>query len=182
MSNRKLSKHMDEKTFTYSDTAKLKKLVNSFRTTTQFNIAAKLCQKILDPLCDYYIQLGFKINNAHYVRCSSGFRGHDLNEAVGGSETSDHCITNISVEGAAIDLNFTNLDPKQLFNDVFTGRIKQPNGQPLTQIIDQMIYEERHTKQGVQRWVHFGRRNNPRRKFMYSLDGKTYHTTTKPIK
>ena len=182
MSNRKLSKYMDEKTFTYSDTAKLKKLVNSFRTTVQFNIAAKLCQKIYDPLVEYYAKLGLKTNNAHYARPSSGFRGHDLNEAVGGSETSDHCILNVSVEGAAIDLNFTNLDPKQLFNDVFTGKIKQPNGQPLTQIIDQMIYEERHTKQGVQRWVHFGRRNNPRRQFMYSLDGIHFHTTNTTIK
>lgn len=182
MSNRKLSKYIDEKTFTYSDTAKLKKLVNSFRTVVQFYIAAKLCQKIVDPICDYYAQLGIKVKKVYKAQCSSGFRGHDLNIAVGGSETSDHCILNISVEGAAIDLNFTNLDPKQLFNDVFTGKIKQPNGQPLTQIIDQMIYEERHTKQVVQRWVHFGRRNNPRRQFMYSLDGRTYHTTTKALK
>lgn len=174
MSNRGLSKYIDEKTFTYSDTAKAKKLVNTFRTVVQFNIAAKLCQKVVDPICGYY--------PTHKPLCSSGFRGHDLNIAVGGSDTSDHCILNIAVEGAAIDLNFTGIDPKQLFNDVFTGKIKQPNGQPLTQIIDQMIYEERHTKQGVQRWVHFGRRNNPRRQFMYSLDGTTYHVATKPLK
>lgn len=173
MSNRKMSKYVTEQEFIYSETAKLKKLVNSFRTVTQFNIACILCQKVVDPICDYY-QGRKKI-------ISSGFRGHDLNIAVGGEETSDHCILNVSAGGAAIDLNITGIDPKQLFNDVFTGKIKMPNGQPVKDIIDQMIYEERHTKQGVQRWVHFGHRTIARKQYMFSLDGKNYSMATHTI-
>lgn len=159
--------------FLHSDTAIAKHIPNNFKNFGQFNIASYLCQKVVDPILDYYKPKKGVIE--------SGFRGKELNEAVNGSNTSDHCINNISNGGAAIDLNIIGIDPKKLFNDVFTGKIKQPNGKPLTDIIDQMIYEERHTPQGVQRWVHFGHRNIPRHQFMISLDGKTYRTAVHTI-
>ena len=173
MSNRKMSKYVDEQIYTYSDTAKLKHLDNNFKTTGQFNVACQHCQKVVDPMCDFY--------KPHKYRMSSGYRGPALNAAVHGDEHSDHCI-NIPLGGAATDNNFDGIDPKTLFNDIFLGRILQPNGRPLKEIIDQCIYEERHTAQGVQRWVHTGHRTNPRHEFMYSLDGKTYHTATAVLK
>lgn len=173
MSNRKMSKYVTEQMFIYSQTATLKHIPNNFKTLGQFNIACYLCQKVADPIIDYY--------PSKKGICESGFRGKELNKAVNGSDTSDHCINNISIGGAAIDLNIIGVDPKQLFNDVFTGKIKQPNGKPLRDIIDQMIYEERHTPQGVQRWVHFGHRNIARKQFMMSLDGKTYRTVTNKL-
>jgi len=173
MSNRKMSKYITEQMFTHSDTAIENHFTNNFGTLGQFNIACFLCQKILDPICDYYKPKALDL--------SSGFRGKDLNTKVGGDIHSDHCISNVSNGGTAADINFVGLTPKQLFNDIFTGKIKQPSGKPLTDLIDQLIYEERHTFQGIQRWVHVGHRNVPRKQFMMSLDGKTYSTVTHTI-
>lgn len=173
MSNRKMSKYVTEQMYVHSDTAIANKINNNFVTVGQFNVGCKLSQKILDCIFDFY--------RPKKGGLSSGFRGKGLNEKVGGDEHSDHCI-NISLGGAAADIYVLGVDPKTIFNDIFLGRILQPNGKPVKELIDQCIYEERHGKRGIERWVHVGRRDNPRHQFMYSLDGKTYHTATKIIK
>lgn len=168
-----MSKYITEQMFLHSDVAIEKHIHNNFKNFGQFNIASYLCQKVIDPICDFY--------KPKAIILSSGYRGEQLNKDVGGDPKSDHCINIISNGGAAADINFVGLNPKQLFNDIFTGKIKQPNGKPLTDIIDQLIYEERHTFQGIQRWVHIGHRNIPRHQFMISLDGKTYKTAVHTI-
>lgn len=170
---RKLSKYITEAMFVYSQTAIARHIKNEFVSIPQFQTAATFCQKIIDPVCDYYAPKKYNM--------SSGLRGKELNLAVGGDPKSDHCISNILIGGAAADGNITGLDPKKFFNDIFSGRIKQPNGKPLRDIIDQCIYEERHTFRGVERWVHLGYRKIPRKQFMYSLDGSTYHNATKEL-
>jgi hypothetical protein len=172
MSNRKLSKYLTEAQYTYSQTAKLKKLKNNLTTVAQFKLAVVLGLQVVDPIGNYY-----KIQPTS----ESGYRGPELNKAVKGVEGSDHCI-HPERGGIAIDLNVLKIDPKKLFNDVFTGKIKQANGKPLKDILDQMIYEERHTKQGVQRWVHFGLRTVPRKEYLYTLNGSVYHTALTVIK
>lgn len=174
MSNRKMSKYITEQMFLYSQTALAKHIKNVFASVAQFNVGCLFCQKIIDPIGDFYAPKKYTM--------SSGLRGKDLNVAVGGDPKSDHCINKIEIEGAAGDGNVQGVDPKQLFNDIFTGKIKQPNGKPLRDIIDQCIYEERHTFRSVERWVHLGRRKVPRKQFMISLDGKTYRTATSIIK
>lgn len=172
MSNRKLSKYVTEQMYTFSETAVLKHLDNTLKLDAQFVLASKCAQRIIDPIGNYYPD--------KKLIMSSGFRGKQLNKAVKGDEHSDHCI-NLVLGGVAWDINFKGINPKKLFNDIYSGRIKQPNGKQLRDIIDQCIYEERHTKQGVSRWVHLGIRNLPRKQFMYTLDAKTYHTATHEI-
>lgn len=76
-----ITKNFTLSELTYSDTAKAKKLDNT-PTEIEYNNMKKLCENILQPLRD---ALGKPI------RVNSCYRGKQLNEAVGGSKTSQHC-------------------------------------------------------------------------------------------
>jgi hypothetical protein len=77
-----------------------------------------LCEKVLQPVRDHY-GTGVKVN--------SGFRHPDVNAAVGGSKTSDHCkgqAADIEIPGVAnADLAvwiMENLDYTQLILEFYT--------------------------------------------------------------
>ncbi len=101
-----------------------------------------LVAQLLDPLRSAWAakcaneQLG---SNA--ISVTSGYRGFRLNDAVGGSKTSAHCI------GYAADLVPANgrlAEFKQFCRDWLKGRP-----------FDQMISEDENAA-GVPRWIHIG--------------------------
>lgn len=60
----------------------------------------------LTTLCNMVLQ---KVRNSHgVVTVTSGYRSPELNKAIGGSTTSDHC------KGLAVDFEVPGLDNKQL--------------------------------------------------------------------
>ena len=80
-----------------------------------------LCEKVLQPVRDHY-GVG--------VKCNSGFRAPAVNQAVGGSPTSDHCkgqAADIEIPGVAnADLAvwiMDNLDYTQLILEHYTPGI-----------------------------------------------------------
>ena len=162
MSNRKLSKYMTEQKFCASDTAKKLKIKNIF-TPTAFKNAVIFCQDFLDPIVDYYAKLqGVTKLSIMLILLvlSSGYRDILVNKAVGGDPKSQHPFGNCG------DINILRVTAKQLFNDIISGRIKQRNGKPLKDIVDQCIYE---VKSNGQTWVHLGRAGKPRKQFKKAI-------------
>ena len=91
---------------TYSDTA-LKKGLNNLPTEKEYEKLKTLCEKVLQPLRN---ALGKPI------RINSGYRGPQLNEAVGGVSTSQHC----KGEAADIEINgMSNYDLACFIRDNF---------------------------------------------------------------
>ena len=66
---------------TYSDTAKSKNLDNT-PTQAEYVKMKTLCEKVLQPLRDHFNKP---------IKVNSCYRGKQLNEAVGGAKTSQHC-------------------------------------------------------------------------------------------
>ena len=159
MSNRKLSKYVTEETFCRSDTATALKMPNIF-TPIAFKNAVILCQDFTDPILDYYSKLFNGHNPSNLLMLSSGQRCPELNKEIGGDPKSGHQFGNCE------DLNIFGLPAKSLFNDIISGRIKQRNGKPLKDIIDQCIYEQKTVKGKLIIWVHIGRAGKPRKQFL----------------
>tara|TARA_R110000868_G_scaffold199212_1_gene445800 strand:+ start:3774 stop:4238 length:465 start_codon:yes stop_codon:yes gene_type:complete len=121
----KLSEHLDLSEVTRSESAKRKGISNM---PTEAHIAnfKLLAEKIFEPIRNYF-------------RCpiiiSSGYRSKDLNAAIGGSATSQHC------SGEAIDIDMDGT-PNGVTNRMVFDYIKDNLS------FDQLIYE-------------FGDANNP---------------------
>jgi hypothetical protein len=158
MTNRRLSKYIDEQHAVASQTASRYGIINAFDATTFAN-GCITAQQLVDPIVDYYI-------NHHSSKCylilSSFLRVPKLNEKVGGSGTSEHC------HGNAADINIYGITPKQIFNDIISGKILGKDGRPLKSIIDQCIYE-------YGSWCHVGRHiSAPRNQFLKIENGTGY--------
>lgn len=121
----KLSEHLDLSEVTRSESAKRKGISNM---PTEAHIAnfKLLAEKIFEPIRNYF-------------RCpiiiSSGYRSKELNAAIGGSATSQHC------SGEAIDIDMDGT-PNGVTNRMVFDYIKDNLS------FDQLIYE-------------FGDSNNP---------------------
>lgn len=171
---RKLSKHVDEGMVTHSDTAIQKHIKNELTETT-FKNACKVSLLLIDVIVDYYIK---KYGSNCKPLISSFLRTPKLNVAIGGSSTSRHCFAD------AVDLNISGISAKQIFNDIISGRIKQPSGKPLKDIIDQMIYEKASS---TNIWCHVALNSSllkPRNMYMVANFGKrgtTYTNVSKEI-
>lgn len=76
-----LSPHFTYEEFTHSDYAKKHGINNDMGQTEYYN-AERLCLDVLEPIRD---ELGMPIN------ITSGYRCKQLNDAIGGSKTSQHC-------------------------------------------------------------------------------------------
>ncbi len=85
----KLSKNFTRQEIERSNTAKRLGISNEMSEKHLANMI-KLLDKIIQPLRE---SLG-------PIRISSGYRGHDLNRAIGGSRKSQHC------KGQALDIQF----------------------------------------------------------------------------
>ena len=93
----KLSKNFSLQELTKSDTAIRKSIDNTPDNEVLSN---------LTTLCDMVLQ---KVRNSHgVVTVTSGYRSPELNRAIGGSTTSDHC------KGCAADFEVQGLDNKDL--------------------------------------------------------------------
>ena len=93
----KLSKNFSLQELTKSDTAIRKSIDNTPDNEVLSN---------LTTLCDMVLQ---KVRNSHgAVTVTSGYRSPELNRAIGGSTTSDHC------KGCAADFEVQGLDNKDL--------------------------------------------------------------------
>lgn len=94
----KLSKNFSLAEFTKSQTAVRRGIDNTPSLATIDNLQL-LVDNILQPLRDHY---------GKSVDVSSGYRSPQLNVAIGGSPTSDHCL------GMAADIEIAGVDNKEL--------------------------------------------------------------------
>lgn len=83
---------------TKSETA-LRKGLDNTPGTAEIENLRKLCEKVLQPVRDHF---------ARPVKVNSGFRHPDVNRAVGGSTTSDHC------KGMAADIEIPGVPNAEL--------------------------------------------------------------------
>lgn len=86
-----LTSNFSLKELTVSDTATRLGLDNTPNETVTANLKT-LAEKILQPVRDHY---------GKSVKVNSGYRAPEVNAAVGGSKTSDHC------KGQAADIEIT---------------------------------------------------------------------------
>ena len=94
----KLSANFSVSELTRSQTATRKGIDNSPNDEQLANLRA-LCENVLQPIRDHF---------GKPVRISSGLRVPELNTAIGGSTTSDHC------KGMAADIEIPGVDNKEL--------------------------------------------------------------------
>lgn len=99
----KLSQHLDLSEVTRSDSAKRKGIANN-PTPEHLENFKKLAEHVFEPIRNHF---GVPIN------ISSGYRSKELNKAVGGSSTSDHCY------GRAIDIDMDGSSSGVTNNDIF---------------------------------------------------------------
>ena len=93
-----LSANFTLKELTRSDTATRHGLDNTPQGVTLDNLKL-LCEKILQPVREHY---------AKSVTVNSGYRAPEVNAAVGGSKTSDHC------KGQAADIEISTVPNAEL--------------------------------------------------------------------
>lgn len=98
-----LSKHLSLAEVTRSDSAKRKGISNQ-PTPEHIENFKKLAEKIFEPIREH-----FKVP----IHISSGYRSKALNEAIGGSLTSQHC------SGEAIDIDMDGSSNGVSNTDVF---------------------------------------------------------------
>jgi hypothetical protein len=84
-----LTKHFTLEEMTKSETA-IKIGINNIPTQTQVDNLTTLCGKVLEPIREHFEKP---------IIVSSGYRCRNLNVAIGGSKTSQHCY------GQAVDIN-----------------------------------------------------------------------------
>ena len=94
----KLTQHFSLSELTRSQTATMKGIYNQPDDEQLANLVA-LCECVLQPIRDHF---------GTSVRISSGLRVPELNAAIGGSTTSDHC------KGMAADIEVPPIDNLEL--------------------------------------------------------------------
>jgi len=167
-----LSEHFTKEEFEYSDTAKAKGLSNKMNEA-QIKEASHTCTYLLEPirklLNEKYTTYNGKAVKKVCLNINSGFRGEDLNKAVGGSSTSQHCKAQAAdLQAVIVYKNNTkvNLPYNVLYADiknwVKVGKMT----------VDQCIEE----KSGKATWVHVSLSNQLKdcRKQFLKFNGKTY--------
>lgn len=126
----KLSEHLDLAEITRSDTAKRKGISNQ-PTPEHLENFKKLAENIFEPIRNHFKEPIF---------ISSGYRSKELNTAVGGSLTSQHC------SGEAIDIDMDGRSKTVTNKDVFNYIKENLN-------FDQLILEY-PDEYGLPSWVH----------------------------
>lgn len=158
-------KHFTLAELTRSDTARRLGLDNTPSAEHQANIEEAV-HDLLDPLREAWaVRCANEQWGTPAIRVSSGYRGFRLNKAVGGADTSAHCI------GYAFDLvpaNGRMREFKRFCRDWLTGRA-----------FDQLISEQ-EDHAGAPCWVHIGYKNRSggQRRQMRSMRGGKYTPMT----
>ena len=122
-----ISKHLSLAEVSRSETAK-RKGINNTPSGEHLENFKKLAENIFEPIREH-----FKVP----IIISSGYRSKELNSAVGGSSTSQHC----SGEAIDIDMDGTSVTNAQIFNFIKDNLV-----------FDQMIWEFGTDKNPD--WVH----------------------------
>lgn len=151
----KLTKNFSLEELTRSNTAERKGIDNS-PTAEHIHNLAILCESILQPLRD-------KIG--HSIRVNSGYRSEKLNNAIGGSKTSEHSF------GKAADIKLV-IDGENKSEILYLSIIEM--GIPFRQLIWEFGDEETPS------WVHvsFDINDNKKQKLRAYKEGrKTKYST-----
>ncbi len=114
----KISEHLDLSEIIRSDSAK-RKGISNMPTEEHINNFKLLADKVFEPIRNHF---------AVPIHISSGYRSKELNDAIGGSLTSQHCT------GEAIDIDMDG-SPSGVTNKKVFDFIKD------NLIFDQLIYE-----------------------------------------
>jgi len=151
----KLTKNFSLEELTRSDTAERKGIDNSPTAEHIHNLAA-LCENVLQPLRD-------KVK--HSIRVTSGYRSEKLNNAIGGSKTSEHSF------GKAADIKLI-IDGENKSELLYLSILEM--GIPFRQMIWEFGDEETPS------WVHisFNKEDNKKQTLRaYKEKGKTKYST-----
>ena len=148
-----IGKHFKLKHLIYSNTAKNKK-INNFpgidKTPSQTEVVEnlrKLMNIVIDPIVDLYPNLII----------TSAYRCVNLNKAIGGSGTSQHCF------GQAVDIQIPELTTAEVYNYIYYNISSW----------DQLIWE--FPERGRRSWVHVSYSPRNRRKTTLASNVLTYH-------
>jgi hypothetical protein len=145
-----LSTNLSLAEVTRSETAK-RKGISNMPTAEHIENFKKLAVNIFQPIREHF---------GKPILISSGYRSAELNKAIGGSLSSQHC----SGEAIDIDMDGTDITNKQIFDYIKNN---------LT--FDQMIAE--FPKQGNPDWVHvsFASNRSQRKQILVAkkVNGKT---------
>ena len=151
----KLSNNFNLREFTESNTA-IRRGIDNNPTAEHIHNLAALCENVLQPLRDTI---------GHSIRVTSGYRSEALNEAIGGSKTSDHS------HGRAADIKLIVNGENQsqlLYNAIKSMQI------PFKQLIWEFGDDD------VPQWVHiaFDKDNNKGQCLKaYKENGRTKYMT-----
>lgn len=151
--------------FTNSATARKLGIDNTPTAEHRTNLE-ELVAKLLDPLREAWaIRCANEQWGTPALNVTSGYRGPELNKAVGGTATSAHCV------GYAADLVPANGRLAE-FKAFCRGWLQ---GKPF----DQMISEDENAA-GVPRWIHIGYKNQQggQRRQLLSMVGGKYQAMT----
>lgn len=153
-------KHFALAEFTNSATAKARGLANTPTPEHRANLEM-LVAMLLDPLREAWaVRCAHEAWGNPGIVITSGYRGFQLNKAVGGSSTSAHCV---GFAADTIPANGRLKEYKDFCREFLRGRA-----------FDQMISEDEDTK-GTPRWVHIGykdRQGGQRRQLLTMCGGK----------
>ena len=150
----KLSKNLSLSEFTHSNTAKRRGIDNTPKTV-HLEAAKELAEHIFQPIREHF---------GKPIFISSGYRSDELNEAIGGSKTSQHS------KGEAIDIDMD--DRKGPENEDVFHYIRE------NLPFDQLIWEFGDSKRPD--WVHVSyKKGGPQRGQILAAKrnsaGKTYY-------
>ena len=108
----------------------------------QLHYLTLLCEKVLEPLRYIY---------GKPIKVNSGFRSADVNKAIGGAATSQHC------KGQAADITAGSKEENEKIFKILS-----------TRDFDQLINEKNYS------WIHVSFVPNGNRKQKLKFDGKKY--------
>lgn len=141
----KVSKYVSLAEVTHSNTAISRGLDNT-PTEEQLVLIKEVCEKVFDKLREH---------TGAPIKINSVFRGPELNEAIGGSKTSQHCVgldNSKRSYGAAMDIDdYYWRKGINKFNNTEMGDWIRENLD-----YDQLIYEK--PVNGYSGWIHFSYR------------------------
>lgn len=139
----KLSTNFTLEEMTYNDTA-IRKEIENVPDDNQLKNLASLCNNVLEEIEQKFGS----------VKITSGFRCPELNQTIGGSKSSQHCL------GEAADLHVLGYSVEELFQKIKATNIPY----------DQLIQE-------FDRWVHVSYSPRNRRQCLRAVKsgGKTVY-------
>lgn len=154
----KLSEHLDLKEVTASDMAKRKGISNE-PTPEHLENFKKLAENIFEPIRKHF---------GEPIFISSGYRSKALNEAIGGSLSSQHC------SGEAIDIDMDGRSKKVTNEQVFNFIKDNLN-------FDQLIWE--FGTDSAPDWVHVSYESNgkQRKQILKAVRNSAGQTIYKPF-